>query len=133
MDKHENLSIYNQRIKSSNIKNKSDQKKFGRYILRVGEGLEKTVKDLGEDIIKLPNDICIPLRNMNDLIEKVFDNFEDNYYKTQYIMDRVILATTNKVSDKINSEILNLLPSEKHTFYSADSTNTENDVHSYPV
>ena len=60
-------------------------------------------------MIKLPNDICVPLTNTADLINKVYEDFDKNYHDIEYLMNRGVLVTTNKLADQINEDVLSLL------------------------
>ena len=75
----------------------------------------------------------MPLTTISDLITEIYDDFESNYKSPSYLINRSILATTNKVVDSANQYILNLIPSEEHTYYSADSTLTNEDAAVYPT
>ena len=46
------------------------------------------------------------------------------------LMNRMILATTNKTTEKINDDVLKLLATEVKTYYSANSTTSLDEIHS---
>ena len=133
-DKMKTLKLsVNMRLHQHNNFEIQEQKQFSDYLLKIGEGKEKIIKELGEHVIQLPNDICMPLTTISDLITEIYDDFENNYKSPSYLINRSILATTNKVVDSANQYILNLIPSEEHTYYSADSTLTNEDAAVYPT
>jgi ATP-dependent DNA helicase PIF1 len=123
----------NKRIELSSTTHKIEKKQFNRYLMRIGAGTEPNFKELGDDIIKLPNDICMPMTDSLDLINVIYNNFERNYEDIDYLMNRVILTTTNRTADKINEEVLTLLPTQQKIYYSADSNTSIDEVHNYPV
>ena len=123
----------NKKIQLSKSFSQNEQKEFSKYLIRIGEGLEKTIDSIGENIIKLPNYICVPMTNPLDLIKIIYADLENNFKDASYIMDRAILATTNKTCDIINENFLTLLPTEEHNYYSADSTLNESDNIAYPT
>jgi hypothetical protein len=82
----------NKRIEQSKTTDKVEKKLFSRYSMRVGEGLEKNIKNLGDDIIKLRNHICMPMTDSKDLIDEIYNDFELNYKNIDYLMNRMILS-----------------------------------------
>ena len=119
----------NKRIEMSLDTNKND---FSKYLLKIGEGTEPTFNSNEDDLIKLPDEICMNLSNPSELINYIYDDLSENYSDTKYIIDRAILATTNKICDNLNEEVLKLLPTEHKVYYSADSTISENEISLYP-
>jgi len=119
----------NKRIEMSLDTNKND---FSKYLLKIGEGTEPTFNSNEDDLIKLPDEICMNLSNLSELINYIYDDLSENYFDTKYIIDRAILATTNKICDNLNEEVLKLLPTEHKVYYSADSTISENEISLYP-
>src|SRR5687768_2738892 len=98
---------------------------FVDYLLQIGEGKETVYSNLGEDVIKLPDEIILHDENIESLILEIFNNIND-YYKDSnnyinYIKDRAILTTKNKDVDDINKKIINIFPENAYEFLSADS------------
>ena len=123
----------NKRLQMDGSDRKDEKIEFSKFILRVGEGKEKTYPEIGTDMIKLPNDICVPLTNTTDLINKVYEDFGKNYQNIDYLMNRGILVTTNKLADQINQDVLSLLSTEEKTYFSADIIVNENEPDLYPT
>jgi hypothetical protein len=77
------MNIYqfttNKRIQVRKKTHKEEQKEFSNYILRVGEGIEQNQLDLGDDIIKLSNEICMPLTD--SLEAYIFQQNNENLYQ----------------------------------------------------
>src|ERR1700752_2388108 len=93
--------------------NDSEQEKFAKFLLEVGEGRVLVDSDLPEDIIKLPNYMALDSKNLDDLISKVFNNINTNYQDSDYIQERAILITKNSDVEYINNHILDQLPDPK--------------------
>jgi ATP-dependent DNA helicase PIF1 len=119
-----------------------EQKNFVKYLLQIGEGREFIHTDIGEDVVKLPDDMMI----INDekpelLISTVFDNLKNKFSNENdkdylnYIKDRAILTTKNEDVDKINEQIIDIFPGDAQEFLSADSVEDKDSVHQnlYPV
>jgi len=110
-----------------------EQKQFINYLLQIGEGKELVYPDIGEDMIKLQNDIILNNENVEALISTIFYNIIDNYNDTDnyinYIKDRAILTTKNEDVDNINNQIINMFPGEAQEFLSADSVEDKDLVH----
>ena len=116
-----------------------EQKEFINYLLQVGEGKELLYPNIGEDIIKLNDNIVLKDDKIESLISKIFYNLEDIYKNNEnyigYIKDRAILTTKNENVDNINNQIINIFPGEAKEFLSADSVEDKDFVHQnlYPV
>ena len=117
----------------------NEQKQFVNYLLQIGEGKELVYPEIGEDIIKLQDDITLNNENVDSLITEIFGNINDNYKDTanyiDYIKDRAILSTKNEDVDDINKQIINMFPGDAQEFLSADSVDDKDSVHQnlYPV
>ena len=122
----------NKRLQMDESNRKDEKIEFSKYILRVGEGKEKNYPEIRNDMIKLPNDICVPLTNTADLINKVYEDFDKNYHDIEYLMNRGVLVTTNKLADQINEDVLSLLSTEEKTYFSADDVVNVNEPDLYP-
>lgn len=51
----------------------------------------------------------------------VYNSFEENYSKINYLRERAILSPRNDTVDEINDKMLNWLPGKAQTFLSVDS------------
>ena len=52
-----------------------EQKEFAEWLLEVGKDHISTIRGLENNIIRLPNNIILPLQNINNLINFVYSNF----------------------------------------------------------
>ena len=109
--------------------------------MQIGEGKEFIYTDIGEDVVKLQDD----MRIINDenpvlLISAVFNDLENEFNSENndyinYIKDRAILTTKNEDVDNINDQIISIFPGNSQEFLSADSVEDKDLVHQtlYPV
>ena len=117
----------------------NEQKQFISYLLQVGEGKEVEYPNIGENIIKLPNDIILNNENVESLISEIFQDISNNYINIDnyinYIKDWAILTTKNEDVDNINNKIINIFPGNAQEFLSADSVEDKDLVHQnlYPI
>ncbi|SCZ91924.1 BZ3500_MvSof-1268-A1-R1_Chr5-3g08223 [Microbotryum saponariae] len=104
---------------------------FADWLLGVGDGSANKT----EDSIALPRELLLPAtsRNRSGLIRHVYpgpalelDNMSIGE-KVEYFRDRAILAPKNSQVDHINDMVLDLLPGDAQTFYSADSVENEDE------
>src|SRR6266540_3357378 len=97
----------------------TEQEKFAKWLLKVGEGHVPTVDKLDDNIIQLPNDIVLPSQNINDLIHFVYPDLFTNS-NPQYLVERAILAPKNDHISTINAIIMDQFPKEAIEYLSAD-------------
>ena len=111
-----------------NMRSRGDQQ-FGKFLLRVGDGLEPTEAD---DLILLPQEMVIKYENDEKseaaLISAVFPNLKDNYSSGQYMTERAILATRNDYVDKINERMIQSFPGDSVTYKSFDQVVDDMDI-----
>ncbi|CAG8746976.1 15083_t:CDS:1, partial [Acaulospora morrowiae] len=70
--------------------------------------------------IELPSDIVILREQLSDLINFVYSNLVENSGNMNYMVGRAILISKNDKVEKIFDLIMNRLPGEVYTYYSAD-------------
>jgi len=116
-----------------------EQKQFVNYLLRIGEGKELVYSYIGEDMVKLDNNIILDDEDVESLISKTFGDINDfnkdsNEY-VNYIKDQAILSIKNEDVDDINEQIINKFNEKAHVYLSADSVQDKDSVHQnlYPV
>ena len=103
--------------------------------MKVGKGEEQVHYDIGENIIRLSDDIIFDNENIDELISTIFYNINSNYKDKNYIRDKVILITKNMDVEKINQKILEQILEEIHEFLLADSVENKEaiDQSFYPI
>nr|XP_051196959.1 uncharacterized protein LOC127310315 [Lolium perenne] len=101
---------------------------FAEYLLRIGNGTEKTNED-GE--ILLPTSICVPNNHngLDKLIDHIYRTPGSSLEDPKYITSRAILATKNDCVDKINLKMIDRFQGEEMVYYSFDSV--EEDPYGY--
>ena len=115
------------------------QQEFVDYLLQIGEEKEPVYEDIGEDIIKLDDNLVFNNETLESLISEIFDNLDDNFYYNEdyadYIKDRAILTLKNDDVDDINEQIINAFPGVSQEFLLADSVEDQELVHQnlYPI
>ena len=71
--------------------------------------------------------------NLNELIGKVFPNFETKYKDFKYLSERAILAPKNVAVDDINLKLLAKMPCRERQYKSVDTVTDQADATEYPV
>ncbi|XP_020260728.1 uncharacterized protein LOC109837052 [Asparagus officinalis] len=103
-----------------NMRAKNDEE-FSKFLLRVGNGTEKTTKD---ELIRLPESIVIEDSKNGqsevELLNKVFPSIEQNANSAEYMTERAILATKNEYVDKLNDKLFDKFPGDEIMFHSFD-------------
>jgi hypothetical protein len=123
----------NMRLNQLDEINSEEQKQFADYLIKVGNGEIKPKKDLGDNIIELPNMICMENSKIDHLISFVFDDLEHKYIEPKYFSERAILCTKNKTVNSIYRHILNLIPEQSIAYYSTNSSSFDEYNSNYPI
>lgn len=131
----------NMRLRNST---ENDVATFFQWTLQLGEGRLHTHRI--EETEEYPTWITVPpmflgivTENLiDDVIKSTYPAIESLYSDREYLRSRAILAPKNEIVDEVNDRILQKLPGEAKTYFSADriSPTSENvDSHSmlYPV
>ena len=86
-------------------------KNHEQILLDLGEGkLPANTTVDGYDLIKIPSSMCQPSKD--EVIEKMFDDFKSHIGDAEYFQGRVLLATTNKIVDEVNDEMVERIPGD---------------------
>lgn len=83
--------------------------------------------------ICLPDNMCLGIHNLDDLISFTFPNIIENYKDVDFWKNRAILTALNDDVDLVNNRVLELFPGDVHTYYSADSVVDTQNANIYPV
>jgi len=100
---------------------------YEKWLLDLGEGKLPT---LGHNIVQIPRSMCVDSKE--DVINQVFDNFENNIGDPEYFQSRAIVAATNEVVNEVNDMLTELLPGEVKTFKSIDTVGDDDNPTSFP-
>ena len=77
---------------------------FEQWLLSIGNGTEEVHNDIGEMAIQIPTELCQP--DIEALITSIYNDFNENYTKEEYLPQRAILTTTHGNVDHINDKMI---------------------------
>jgi hypothetical protein len=106
-----------------NMRLHPDEIDFSEWLLQVGDGTHENYP-----VLEIPEDMRIENSSLEGLIEAIYPNLQQHLSNPDFLKDRVILATTNRVVDEINHIIATKLPSfglASRTYYSVDSVRSD--------
>ena len=128
----ENMRVKNEMAKQPDNEDFHHQlTEYEQWLLSLGEGRlpsEGIVDD--SNIIEIPSEMC--LESKDEVVETVFDDFEDNIGDADYFKSRVLLAATNEIVNEVNNEMVTRIPGDMHTFRSIDTVD-DTDTTMFPV
>lgn len=92
----------------TNMRSDPDEKIFANYLIDIGNGNEKTYNELGEDLIKIPEQCVVK----GDIISDLYGDITD----LNQLKDICCLSTKNEFVHELNERIQNeIIPGELHT------------------
>ena len=103
-----------------------------QFLLDLGERklpVNATVE--GYNLIEIPPSMCQPSKD--EVIEKVFDDFQSHIGNPEYFQGRILLATTNKIVDEVNDEMVERIPGDLHTFHNIDTVTDVDNCTMFPT
>ena len=89
-----------------------EAREFSEYLLRIGDGREPTYDDIGEGIIRVPDDMLEPSQTLEGLIGEIYGDLAHRHQDKQYMSERTILTLKNRDVDSINDTIMQSFPGE---------------------
>ena len=96
---------------------------FNDKLLQIGEGQHTCIMD---NIIQIDTEmIC---ETPQQLIEEVYDTFNQQCTNPHYFRKRAIITETNSDVKQLNESLLHLVPGETQTYLSIDSCMDSDDV-----
>ena len=69
----------------------------------------------------------------DEVIEKVFNDFQSHIGNPEYFQGRILLATTNKIVDEVNDEMVERIPGDLHTFHNIDTVTDVDSCTMFPT
>ena len=111
---------------------RGDSAEFSQMLLAIGNGDLVHNEEMGNDMVRLPEDLFTESDKPHELIETVFPELQGNYQNANWLKDRAILCPTNEECDVINTLIINKLPGNEVTYKSCDSVGDDK-THEYPI
>ncbi|XP_076060340.1 ATP-dependent DNA helicase Pif1-like [Oratosquilla oratoria] len=101
------------RLKADDTKNKI----FAKNLLALGRGESGPVK--------LPEKFGIVVETRKELVDKVYDNLEENHLNTSYFEKRAIISPTNDDVDRINLMVYDKSEEPEKVYMSVDTAMEE--------
>jgi len=68
--------------------------------------------DLGEEVIRLPQEMVMNGDDISDLIEEIYEHDRTSFLDVNFVKGKAILATRNKDVDAINAHVMDRFPGE---------------------
>ncbi|XP_076047344.1 ATP-dependent DNA helicase Pif1-like [Oratosquilla oratoria] len=99
---------HNVRLNANDIENKT----FAKNLLALGTGESGPTE--------LPEKFGITVQTRNELVEKVYDNLEENHLNSLYFEKRAIVSPTNGDVDRINSMVYEKSKEREKVYRSMD-------------
>ena len=121
LELRQNMQVKKEMDKSPNDKALHEGlKNHEQFLLDLGEGkLPANVTVDGYNLIEIPSSMFQPSKD--EVIEMVFDDFKSHIADAEFFQGRVLLATTSKIDDEVNDEMVERIRGDLHTFHSIDT------------
>ena len=94
---------------------------FSAFLLRIGNGELPVIRELGEDVINVPQQICSPATNVAELAVRIFPDLAANYEDADWLHQRAILTPRNADAAVVNDALTEMLPGPEVHYRSVDS------------
>ena len=118
----------NERVKRYG--NSPKQIKFAETVKQIGDGVYPVVKELGDDIIRIPDQWLSKSTVIDEFINEIFPHLHETdkeEYKRIYD-DTAILTPKNFDVDAINEEVLKIFPGNIKEYNSLDKNVSDYDI-----
>ncbi|XP_014770546.1 uncharacterized protein LOC106869345 [Octopus bimaculoides] len=102
--------------------------KFAQNILTLSDG--KVPLDAAGEMEVWPFSSVV--NSVDELKQKVFPSFTENYQNHNWLCERAILAPKNVTVKRINQQLMHSLPGTLHTYKSVDTIPDKNEMVNYP-
>jgi ATP-dependent DNA helicase PIF1 len=121
----------NERIRRLANTNEDDLDSFSNFLIAIGDGKVPYETDIGEFIIRIPNEYIFHSQQLESFIDWCFPNIADD----SDVGDRAILTPLNKDADELNEIALNKMTGDISVHLSIDSVLTKDpdEIINYPV
>ena len=73
------------------------------------------------------------VNSSEELQSKIYPNLEENYRKSEWLLDRCILTPRNDIVEKINTNLMDKVPGESVVYRSFNQTTEESEACTYPT
>ena len=102
---------------------------FAEMLIHVGGGKANIVQQ--PDIVTV-SELGNPATLVDDLIDKVFPNFQKNVVDSDWLSERGILAPLNESVSKINSKLIEMMSASSKLYKSIDTATSDDEATHYP-
>ncbi|XP_029656518.1 uncharacterized protein LOC115230494 [Octopus sinensis] len=102
---------------------------FSHQLLQIGSGALPLNNTLLQHVLQCGHIVS----TLAELKEKVFPTLQDNFKNIAWFAERTVLAHRNESVNKVNHELLHVLPGDASTFVSIDTTIDEHAAVEYSV
>jgi len=110
------LSI-NERIRRLQNLNQDDLDSFSDFLINIGDGTIPIERDLGEHMIRIPDEYIYPSDKIDDFIDWCFPNIATD----PNVGEKAILTPLNKDADELNNVALSKMTGNETVHLSIDS------------
>ena len=101
---------------------------FAEMLINVGDGKA--------NIVQQPDTVRAELGNyatsVDDLIDKVFPNFQENFVDSNWLSERGVLVPLNESVTKINSKLIDMMPAYSKLYKSINTAVSDEEATHYP-
>lgn len=104
---------------------------FSEKLLQIGEGTYPIDENTGQ--ITLTNELCNVVETPEKLINEVYPGITENYTNSEWLRERIILATKNDIVNDINNIIQEMIPEEEKIYTSIDTMIDEQESVNFPT
>jgi hypothetical protein len=131
---HRRLTM-NMRVLMSGGHDRDELQTFADFLLRVGNGTEPVVPELGNEFIKIPDNMCLENPTIENLIAHVYDDLTARCDDALWLGSRTILCAKNDDVDNLNDLITDRFKPEAHMYelLSADEVGPDDNDSIYPI
>ena len=113
---------------AQNMRTDPEEVQFSKYILKIGNGEEKVLKDLGDNVIKIPEEYIV--HSFDEIIDATFPELE---LGCENVIDGCIYTPLNKDVRLINDICIEKFPGDSKVYLSADSILEDDHKEAVPV
>ena len=97
------------------------QQAWSEYLLQAGEG-RTTGRGRGGDgnILQIKPEMLTSPNTIQGLLSEIYGDLQQLYYHPHYLTGRAILAPKNVDVEKINNQVINMMPGEVYSPYQSN-------------
>ena len=77
------------------VEQTGNSKEFSNLLLKIGDGKIMKNKEMGENMIKLPEEFFIESGRGDDLVNHIFHDFDKKFRDISWVRNRAIICPTN--------------------------------------